>query len=300
MKFPAAGETVTGQDLQTVPGGKGANQACAAARLGAQSTMVGCIGKDTFGEQAFASLRTAGVDVNFIPRPERATGTAMINIRPDGENTIVLSPGANASLDPASALSEMPSLAPGDCVLLQLEIPLETVTAVADAAQRQGATVFLDPAPFQPLPAQLLANVDWLTPNQTESAAMRNVHEEHEPSLDELRAIAEAIRTTGPRGVVLKLGAHGIYVSTAAKDIWVEGFAVKAVDTTAAGDVFNAAFAVALSEGRSVAEAARFGNAAGALSVTRIGAQSSIPERREVDDFLSTQTTLQEQCRRSA
>lgn len=286
-RFPAAGETVQGGDLEMVSGGKGANQACAAAKLGAQTRLMARVGNDIFGRRGVQSLTEAGVDTTLVGMSERATGTALITVRPDGENSIVLSPGANATLDPQTALAAMPDLRSGDIVLLQLEIPLETVEAVAHRAHDCGATVILDPAPLQPLPRSLLECVDYLTPNQTECAALLGLAETALQDLAAVRDAATALLEMGPRAVVLKLGGSGCYLAGPRGSAYVPAFSVRSVDTTAAGDVFNGAFAVALAEGATPNDAARFGNAASAISVTRMGAQSSIPDRGQTDAFLS-------------
>ncbi len=285
-RFPSAGETVLGGDLGTAPGGKGANQACAAARLGARTFLIAQAGKDSFGQQVMQSLQDAGVDTASVGFSERSTGSALICVRPDGENTIVISPGANATLDPARALAMLTSLRSGDIVLLQLEIPVETVEAVASYAHACGATVMLDPAPVRPLPHSLLKCIDFLTPNQSESAALLGIAETALDNLDEVERAAAAILAMGPRAVILKLGARGCFLAAPEGSTHIAAFPVTSVDSTAAGDVFNGAFAVALSEGRAPREAAVFASAASALSITRPGAQSSIPDRAQTDHFL--------------
>ena len=286
-RFPSAGETVQGGDLRMVPGGKGANQACAAARLGARTILIAQAGKDAFGRQGIQSLQDAGVDTTFVGFSERSTGCALICVRPDGENTIVISPGANATLDPGMALAALAPLRQGDIVLLQLEIQLETVEAVASYAHGCGATVILDPAPVQSLPRTLLECVDFLTPNQSESAALLGLAGTELDNLKDVEQAAAAILAMGPRAVILKLGARGCFLAGQEASEHITAFPVDSVDTTAAGDVFNGAFAVSLSEGRPTREAAIFASAASALSITRAGAQSSIPDRAQTDQFLA-------------
>ena len=286
-RFPTAGETVQGRDLRIVPGGKGANQACAAAKLGALTHMLAQVGSDTFGNLGRRSLEEAGVDTSLIGISERSTGAALIVVRPDGENTIVISPGANETLEAPMALAKMPSIGPGDFVLLQLEIPLKTVEAVAKFSHDRGATVILDPAPIQPLPPTLLKCISYLTPNRTESAALLGIPESDLQDLNRVGEAAAKILAMGPRTVILKLGSGGCWLCGPEGSERVPGFSVTSVDTTAAGDVFNAAFAVALSEGAAPPQAARFGNAAAALSVTKMGAQSSIPDRAQTESFLA-------------
>ena len=284
--FPAPGETVQGDDLRMVPGGKGANQAVAAARLGARTRIMAQVGADTFGRKGIESLQSTGVDTTLIGFSSRSTGAALITVRSDGENTIVLSPGANATLDSRTALARLPHFGRDTLILLQLEIPLETVEAIARHAHRADATIILDPAPIQSLPPALLQYVDYLTPNQTEAAALLGMAESDLHSIDAAHAASARILAMGPRAVILKLGEQGCWLATSGRSEHIPGFAVACVDTTAAGDVFNAAFAVGLSEGLAPAEAARFANAASAISVTRMGAQSSIPGRAETDAFL--------------
>ena len=280
------GETVAGSDLMLFPGGKGANQACAAGMLGGRSAMVGQVGADPFAGHLLASLERAGVDTAGVGRSERATGAAFISVLPDGENAIVISPGANATLTPDVALPRLAALEKGDLLLAQLEVPLETVEAVLAYAAERGAVTILDPAPARPLPCALLRHVTYLTPNQTEAALLLGKPDLEIDGFDAAREAARGLLALGPAAAVLKLGRQGCFVAANGFNGGVPGFAVEAVDTTAAGDTFNGAFAVALAEGMSLADAAIFANAAGALSVTRPGAQSSIPPRDEVDVFL--------------
>lgn len=281
--LPRAGETLSGGDLALFPGGKGANQACAAARLGGRVLMIGQVGDDPFGPRLLASLSSAGVDVSRVGVSTRPTGCACIYVLPGGENTIVISPGANATLDPATALARLHDLSDGDLLLLQLEIPLETVEAALAFAAARGATTILDPAPARPLSKDLLGKVGLLTPNQTEAACILGDRESEVESFEEAARAARSLIALGPLAVVMKLGALGC--------LWTDGSAqhqatpprVAPVDTTAAGDVFNGALSVALAEGAAMASALRFANAAAAVSVTRMGAQSSIPNRAEVD-----------------
>ncbi len=249
-------------------------------------------GKDPFGRQGIQSLQDAGVNTAFVGLSEASTGSALICVRPDGENTIVISPGANATLTPAIALAPLTSLRPCDIVLLQLEIPLETVEAVASYAHGCGAKVMLDPAPVQPLPRSLLKCVDFLTPNQSESAALLGIPGKALDNLDHIERAAEEMLEMGPRAVILKLGSNGCFLAGPEGREQIAAFPVASVDTTAAGDVFNGAFAVALSEGRLFRDAAIFASAASALSITRAGAQSSIPDRAQTDQFLASRMPL--------
>ena len=295
-RLPRAGETVAGGDLALYPGGKGANQACAAGRLGGRVSIIALVGQDAFGDRLIESLQQAGVDTAGVGRSERATGCASIYVMPNGENSIVISPGANASLDPsavpfraANARDRLPEnslIASGDYLLAQLETPLETVQPAFQAARASRAFTILDPAPARPLSRALLGLVDFLTPNQTEAATILGDPGMQIRSFEDAAGAAAQLLKLGPAGVILKLGSLGCFVHTPAYVGPVEAFPVSAVDTTAAGDVFNGAFAVALAEGKPVAEAARFANAAAAISVTRPGAQSSVPSRDEVQRLL--------------
>jgi ribokinase len=290
--IPRRGETIPGSDIALFPGGKGANQACAAAMLGSKTAFVSRVGQDAYGAMLMDSLRQAGVDISAVGRDLRPTGCASIYVLPDGDNSIVISPGANATLDPETALSHLKTLSDKDLVLLQLEIPLASVEAVLGRCKQVGAIAILDPAPARPLPPELLQQVDYLTPNQTEAAILLGRSEAESADLRQLARIARDLRKLGAACVVLKLGELGCYVESATESGHIPAFPVRAVDTTAAGDVFNAAFAVALSEGQSPLEAARFANAAGAVSVTSHGAQASIPSRDAVERLLDRSASL--------
>jgi ribokinase len=284
--LPKRGETISGSDIALFPGGKGANQACAAAMLGARTVCVARVGQDAYGAMLMESLRQAGVDTSAVGRDRRPTGCASIYVLPDGDNSIVISPGANASLDPETALSHLKTLSEKDLVLLQLEIPMETVEAVLCRCKQAGATAVLDPAPARLLLPEVLQQVDYLTPNQTEAAVLLGCADEESIDIPQAARFARDLRKLGAACVVLKLGELGCYVESGTESCHVPGFPVSALDTTGAGDVFNAAFAVALSEGKNPLAAAQFANAAAALSVTRHGAQTSIPRRDAVDGLL--------------
>jgi ribokinase len=286
-RLPRAGETVSGGDLMLFPGGKGANQVCAAARLGGKATMIGQIGTDPFGGHLLDSLRGAGVDTAGVGTSTSATGAACISVLPTAENAIVISPGANATLTPEIALARLAALGTGDLLLLQLEIPLATVDAILTYAAGRGAVSMLDPAPAQPLSPELLRKICYLTPNQSEAAVLLNRPDASIDDFEEARKAASRLMDLGPKAVVLKLGRMGCFVATSGFCAGIPGFSVDAVDTTAAGDTFNGAFAVGLAEGMPIPAAAQFANAAAALSVMRLGAQSSIPNRDEVMAFLN-------------
>lgn len=285
-RLPKPGETVVGGNLETFSGGKGANQAYAAGRMGARVRMIGQVGSDSLASLLLDSLRSAGVNTDSVGAAEMSTGAAVILVLPDGENLIVISPGANATVTPALAAEKLGGLGEGAFVLSQLEIPTESVRESLEVAKGRGATTILDPAPARALPGEVLRNVDFLTPNETETAALLG-----EPGLAldtdaDLETAARRILALGPGTAVLKLGARGCLIVSERHSLRVPGFKVAPVDTTAAGDVFNAAFAAGLAEGRALESAARFANAAAALSVTRPGAQNSVPSRRQVDRFL--------------
>lgn len=287
-RFPRPGETVIGSDLSIIPGGKGANQACAAALLEGNVKMIGQVGNDPFGPILIESLTQANVDISGIHVSATATGTASILVLATGENLIVISPGANGKLTPDIVAGRLDVIESGSILLTQLEVPLPTTELCLRVARERGAITILDPAPAQALPSELLASVDFLTPNQTEAALLLGSNREME-SYEEAEQAARQLLERGPSTVILKLGSLGAVVATHDASYRVPGFEVTAVDSTAAGDTFNGALAVALVEGRPVKEAVRFANAAGAISVTRHGAQSSIPRRAEVDDFLRGQ-----------
>lgn len=286
-RLPRPGETIVGGSLQTFSGGKGANQAYAAGRMGAQVSMIGQVGNDGLAPLLVQSLESAGVHTGLVGEVDLSTGAAVILVLPDGENLIVISPGANATVTPALATQRLGSLSEGSYLLSQLEIPIESVNESLAVAKARGATTILDPAPARELSPELLHNVDFLTPNETETLALLGEPAFQMDSDSDLELAAREILALGPGAVVLKLGARGCMIATAQGSHRVPGFKVSAVDTTAAGDVFNGAFATALAEGRAVPEAARFANAAAALSVTRPGAQNSVPSRQEVERFLS-------------
>ncbi len=288
-RFPRPGETVIGSDLSIIPGGKGANQACAAALLGGNVKMIGQVGNDPFGPILIESLAQANVDTSGIQVSAAATGTASILVLSTGENVIVISPGANGKLTPDVITGRLDAIESGSILLTQLEVPLATTELCLRVARERGAITILDPAPAQALPPELLASVDFLTPNQTEAALLLESNEEIE-SYEDAEQAAQNLLERGPSTVILKLGQLGVVVATREAVYRVPGFAVKAVDSTAAGDTFNGALAVALAEDRALEEAVRFANAAGAISVTRHGAQSSIPRRAEVDHFLLSYT----------
>jgi len=287
-RIPQPGETIIGGDFHTVPGGKGANQAVAAVRLGAQVSMVGRVGRDAFAESLLNNLAAAGVDHAFVIHdPEAATGVALIVVDDAGQNSIVVASGANMRLSPADVDGAEAAIAGADVLLLQLESPLETVTRAAKVAHAHRVTVILNPAPARSLPDALLALVDVLIPNESETALLTGL-----PVRDpaEAEAAAAALRELGVGTVILTLGERGALLAREDRAEYFPAFEVTPVDTTASGDAFVGGFAVALAEGRSLAEAVQWGNGAGALATTRLGAQPSLPTRQELERLLTTGT----------
>jgi ribokinase len=279
---PEPGETIIGSDFGVFPGGKGANQAVAAARLGASVKMVGCVGNDSFGRALIATLTQDQVDATHIRTdPVAATGVAVITVSAAGQNTIVVASGANARLTPADVDAAESLFVGASVLLLQLESPLAAVVRAVELAHEHGVHVVLNPAPAQPLEDAMLARVDYLVPNQIELSLLTGMGADADPA----RAAA-ALRARGPRHVVVTLGESGVLVLDDRPHLLAR-HPVTVVDTTAAGDAFVGAFAVALALGKPDLEAAAWGNAAGALAVTRAGAQPSLPDRHTFDEFLA-------------
>jgi ribokinase len=286
-RMPAEGETLTGLGFATYPGGKGANQAVAAALLGGDVVMVGRVGKDGFGEQLRGALHGAGVDTSCVREVAGSSGTAVILVTPFGGNSIVVIPGANGTISPQELELHAEVIEGASIVLAQLEVPLETVVRAAELAAARGVPFVLDPAPAQGLPPEFLKNVTWLTPNETETMILlQSLGHEWNGNLEDEAGIAEAavkLLATGVRNVILKLSGRGVYLRGV--DVvghFVDAAKVQVVDTTAAGDTFNGAFAYALTEGAEPSDAARFACFAAAISVTRPGAQPSMPHLEEV------------------
>lgn len=285
-RIPAAGETVSGSKFEVHHGGKGANQAVAIARLGYPVRMIGRVGDDAFGQQLRAGLTSAGVDIAAIATSEGASGVAVIVVSEAAENMIVVTPGANGLVTPQDLDDNIEIIRSAGIVLAQFEIPMETVVHLAGICNRECIPLVLDPAPAVELPAGLLRQVTWLTPNETE-AAFYTKHRLDASDASDPVVIAERLLGEGAKGVVLKLGARGAFVTAGTGEgEFVTPFTVDAVDTTAAGDCFNGAFAVALMRGYSLGESARFAAAAAAISVTRAGAQPSLPSLAEVERLL--------------
>jgi ribokinase len=283
--LPGPGETVLGSRLTVHEGGKGANQAVAAARAGGSVAMVCAVGRDAYGERLRASLAGAGVSTTHVHSTDTGTGTALICVDAAGQNCIAVVPGANGLLAPEQVEDAVAALPRLRTMLLQLEVPRETVVAAAELGVARGLRVILNPAPAAPLDGALLSYVDVLTPNESEAALLTGMKV---VGVERAVAAAERLLETGVRAVVVTLGADGAFVATREGDrSHVPAFAAAVVDTTAAGDVFNGALAVALTDGRPLEEAVRFACAAGAISVTRDGAQRSAPTRAEIDAVLA-------------
>jgi len=278
--IPIIGQTVIGTGFETTPGGKGANQAVAAARLGYPVKMVGMVGQDVYGPALLENLAHAGVGTEAMEPVAGPSGLAPIFLAENGDNAIIVVPGANGKVDPAFVDRHSALIRSAGMVLCQLEIPIETLSHTLALCADAGVPVMLDPAPAAPLPDQTWGQVAWFTPNGTEAAFYLQNESKPEEAAKQLLA-------KGLRGVVLKRGAEGAYVAMAGGEAgWVRAFHVEAVNTVGAGDCFNGAFAAALLEGNDPFAAARFASAAAAISVTRPGAQASMPTRAEVDAFL--------------
>jgi len=285
-RIPVVGETVLGTDFQVHPGGKGANQAVAVARLGYPVQMIGRLGNDVFGKQLRTHLYGAGVDVSGVATSEESSGVAMIVVSGEGENCIVVAPGANAQVTPHDLESNLETIRRAGVVLTQLETPLETVECLARICTRVGVPLILDPAPARELPREMFQHIEWFTPNETEAAFFAGNGTRHTGAV-EAEQLANAILGMGSRGVVLKMGSRGAYMaSQEGIRESVAAFPVKAIDTTAAGDAFNGGFATGMMLGKSPAESARFAAAAAAISVTRSGAQQSMPVMSEVEHMI--------------
>ncbi|ABU79212.1 ribokinase [Cronobacter sakazakii] len=285
--FPAPGETVTGSQYQVAFGGKGANQAVAAGRSGADIAFIACVGEDDIGERIRQQLSRDNIDVAPVSAVAgESTGVALIFVNGEGENVIGIHAGANAALTPERVNEQREKIANARALLMQMESPVESVIAAARIAHENQTTVILNPAPARALSDELLALVDIITPNETEAEKLTGV----KVSDDESAAQAAAVlHQKGIETVIITLGSRGVWLSVNGEGQRVPGFRVKAVDTIAAGDTFNGALMTALLEGTPMLEAIRFAHAAAAIAVTRPGAQPSVPWRDEIDAFLQAQ-----------
>jgi ribokinase len=284
-RLPLPGETVLGGDLSTAAGGKGANQAMAAARLGADVTFVARVGGDMFGQQTLQAFRREGLNLTYLLQdPVSPSGVALIVVGPRGQNIIAVAPGANRNLSAADVAAAQPAIAQARVIVLQLEIPINTVMAAAQAGRQAGLIVILNPAPAEALPAALYEVVDILTPNEHEAALLTGL------SPDQPEEAATALLARGVGVVIVTLGEAGVVLAQRGQPPrLVAGFFVQAVDSTAAGDAFNGGLAAALARGDDLDSAVRYAQAVAAISVTRPGAQPSLPYVKEVDEFLAAQ-----------
>jgi ribokinase len=284
-RLPRPGESLTGTSFHTTPGGKGANQAVACARLGIMTQMIGRVGEDVFGNALLQNLSLYGVNTQWVSKDKcQPSGVALIAIEESGENNIIVVPGANGTVGQAELDCLEAILPDTQVLLLQLEVPVEVVQEAAQRAHQQGVTVILDPAPAKPLPAELYTFVDIITPNTTEAAILVGFPVE---TIEEAGKAAGIFLERGVQHVIIKMGSMGAYVQDHAQKHFYPAIPVKAVDTVAAGDAFNGALGAALSEGKTWDEAMHWALAAGAIAVTRLGAQTAMPDRNEVLEILN-------------
>jgi ribokinase len=286
-KMPLAGETLIATGFQTHPGGKGANQAVGVARLGYPVRLIGRLGTDAFGKELRTYLQHAGVDITGVATSDGVSGVAVITVAESGENSILVAPGANAQVTPEDLDVNIAVLRSAGMVLAQLEIPLETVEHLARICAKENVPLVLDPAPAAELPSSIFKDIAWFTPNQTETAFYLGKKSDHASPAETARQLL----SKGCQGVVLKMGAEGSYVcSRSGVDDQIPAFSVKAIDTTAAGDAFNAGFATGLMLGKSPLDSTAFATAVAAISVTRSGAQPSMPSMSEVEKFVKSRS----------
>ncbi|MBI3309986.1 MAG: ribokinase [Serratia liquefaciens] len=286
-QFPRPGETVIGKQYKVAFGGKGANQAVAAGRSGADIAFIACVGADDIGERVRQQLASDRIDTQPIEAiADSTTGVALIFVNADGENVIGIDAGANAAVTPDYLARYQQKVIDADALLMQLESPLETVIAAAQLAKQHQTQVILNPAPARELPDALLAMIDMITPNETEAQRLTGIAVNDDN--DAARA-SQVLHDKGIATVIITLGSRGVWLSENGNGKLVPGFRVKAVDTIAAGDTFNGALVTALLEGKTMADAVRFAHAAAAIAVTRPGAQPSVPWREEIDAFLLQQ-----------
>lgn len=285
--FPRPGETLTASGYQVIAGGKGANQAVAAARLGADVAFIACVGDDDFGLRVYKEYQALGMDISgLMIVSDMTTGVAMIQVADSGENSICIAPGANAALTPALLAPHQHLISQADILLMQLETPLETILSAATMAKDADTLVVLNPAPAMELADELLAKVDIITPNETEAELLTGIKVD---SIDSAALAAAHLHAKGIATVMITLGSKGVYVSEQGQGKQIAGFSVQVKDTTAAGDTFNAGVLTGLLQGKTLNEAIVFAHGAAAISVSRFGAQTSIPLLAEVDAFLAEQ-----------
>ncbi len=287
-RIPKPGETVLGGSFSMAAGGKGANQAVAAARASGKVVFIARVGEDYFGERAIKHFMADQIDVSFIVKDKEAqSGIALIFVGDKGENSIAVAAGANARLSRADIEKCRETIAAAGILLMQLETPIETVQAAAEIASMKGVRVILNPAPARKLPEELLRLISIMTPNEFEAEVLTGIQIRDDNAAS--RA-ADVLLAQGVGTVIITLGARGAFLATGSEREVISAYQVHAVDTTGAGDVFNGAVAVALSEEKPLPEAVSFANAAAAISVTKLGAQPSIPRRREIDSFVASRT----------
>ena len=283
-QLPSKGESVLGDQFSIVKGGKGANQAVAAARLGAMVTLVARLGSDSFGNDSLSAYRQEGIRTDFIVQdPEISSGVALILVDPYGDNTVSIYPGANGRLAVEDVQAASVAIREADCLLVQLEIPLETVRAALQIAHNYHVRTILNPAPARKLPADILELVETLTPNETEAAILTG----QDPSKADQDFLPRLASILDVPNLVVTLGSKGACILKNGEPVYLSSFPITPVDTTASGDAFNGALAVAFASGESLAKAVRYGNAAGAITATRLGAQPSLPTREELDRFIA-------------
>jgi ribokinase len=284
-RIPQKGETILGGPFFSGPGGKGANQAVAAARLGAEVAMVVKLGNDQFGDLALMNLKNEGINCEYVIRTDEShTGVAFIIVDDAGENVIVVASGTNYLLSPVDIDFARSAITQADVVLFQLESPIDTVKYALEMAHLAGVKVLLNPAPGRPLDAEILSMVDILTPNQSETEILTQLPA---ATLEQASAALDALLTAGIKTAVLTMGAQGALLATPENKTVLPAYTVDVMDTTGAGDAFNGALAVAIAEGQTLEDAVCFANAAAALQVTRQGTASAMPVRREVEEFIS-------------
>ena len=281
-RFPEPGETIRGEDLQVIPGGKGANQAVAAARHGIRASMLGRVGKDNFGDFLLDNLKSNKVDSQLVQRDDASTGTAIIVVDENGQNSIVLSDGANGKVNDEDV--NIASFSDYNLLLLQLEIPTSAVLSAARRAHENGLRVILNPAPARELPKELISLADFLIPNETELSLLTRFPVNDMNSAEQA---ARALLGVGAKNVIVTLGSKGALIVTNEQVSHIDAYEVNVVDTTAAGDAFIGGFATALLQDNSLEEAVRYACACGSLATTKFGAQPSLPTRAEVDAFMS-------------